>query len=132
MLEDGGGGLVTKPCLTLATPWTIAHHAPVSMGFPRQEYWSGLLFPSPGGVPNPGMEPASRISVSCFAGGLFTSQPPGTVRNLPQLSDDGSPQERWVLCFFFLRKTHSLLGCEFLFFNIYLATLNLVAAYRIF
>ena len=36
-----GGGLVTKSCLTLATPWTIAHQAPLSMGFPRQEYWSG-------------------------------------------------------------------------------------------
>ena len=41
------------------TPWTVAHQAPLSMGFPRQEYWSGLLFPSPGDLPNPGVEPAS-------------------------------------------------------------------------
>ena len=34
------GGLVTKLCLTLETPWTVAHQAPLSMGFPRQEYWS--------------------------------------------------------------------------------------------
>ena len=36
-----------------ATPWTIAYQAPLSMGFPRQEYWSGLPFPSPGDLPNP-------------------------------------------------------------------------------
>ena len=41
------GGLVTKLCLTLETPWTVAHHAPLSMRFPRQGYWSGLPFPSP-------------------------------------------------------------------------------------
>ena len=41
------GGLVTKSCPTLATPWTIACQAPLSMAFSRQEYWSGLLFPSP-------------------------------------------------------------------------------------
>ena len=43
----GGGGLVPKSCLTLKTPWTKAQQAPLSMGFPRQEYWSGLPFPSP-------------------------------------------------------------------------------------
>ena len=42
----GGGGLVTKSCLTPATPWTVAHQAPLSMQFPRQGYWSGLLFPA--------------------------------------------------------------------------------------
>ena len=40
-----------------ATPWTVAHQAPLSMGFPRQEYWSGLLFTSPGDLPDPGIEP---------------------------------------------------------------------------
>ena len=54
---SGGGGLVAKSCLTLATPWTVARQAPLSMGFSRQEYWSGLPFPSPGGLPNPGIEP---------------------------------------------------------------------------
>ena len=39
-------GLVTKLCLTFATPWTVALQAPLSMGFSRQEYWSGLPFPS--------------------------------------------------------------------------------------
>ena len=42
-----GDGLVTKSCSTLATPWTVAHKAPLSTGFSRQEYWSGLSFPSP-------------------------------------------------------------------------------------
>ena len=42
-----------------ATPWTVAHQAPPSMAFSRQEYWSGLPFPSPGDLPNPGMEPGS-------------------------------------------------------------------------
>ena len=42
-----------------ATPWTAAYQAPLSMGFPRQEYWSGLPFPSPGDHPDPGVEPGS-------------------------------------------------------------------------
>ena len=42
-----------------ATPWTVAHQAPPSMGFSRQEYWSGLPFPSPGDLPDPGIEPRS-------------------------------------------------------------------------
>ena len=47
-------------CVRLfATPWTVAHQAPLSMGFSRQESWSGLPFPSPGELPNPGMEPGS-------------------------------------------------------------------------
>ena len=42
-----------------ATPWTVARQAPPSMGFPRQEYWSGLPFASPGDLPNPGIKPVS-------------------------------------------------------------------------
>ena len=42
-----------------ATPWTVARQAPLSMGFSRQEYWSGLPFPSPGDLPDPGVEPKS-------------------------------------------------------------------------
>ena len=42
-----------------ATPWTVTHQAPLSMGFSRQEYWSGLPLPSPGDLPNPGIEPRS-------------------------------------------------------------------------
>ena len=43
------------------TPWTEAHQAPPSMGFSRQEYWSGLSFPSPGDLPNPGIKPGSPV-----------------------------------------------------------------------
>ena len=55
----GGGSLVAKLCPTLATPWTVACQAPLSMGFSRQEYWSGLPFPSPGNLPDLGTEPES-------------------------------------------------------------------------
>ena len=53
----------------------VTHQAPSSMGFPRQEYWSGLLFPSPGDLPNPGIEPKSPA----LAGGFFTAEPYGIV-----------------------------------------------------
>ena len=49
--------LVAKLCPTLLTPWAVACQAPLSMGFSRQEYWSGLPFPSPGDLPDPGIEP---------------------------------------------------------------------------
>ena len=51
--------LVTKLCLTLATPWTVACRLLLSMGFSRQEQWSGLPLPSPEYLPNPGIEPRS-------------------------------------------------------------------------
>ena len=54
-----GGGLVAKLCPTLATPWTVACQATLSMGFSRQEYWSGLPFPSPGDLPDLGIKPRS-------------------------------------------------------------------------
>ena len=57
-------------------PWTVARPAPLSMGFPRQEYWSGLPFPSPGDLPNPGIEPMSPASPE-LAGEFFTTDPPG-------------------------------------------------------
>ena len=52
-------GLVAQSCLTLVTPWTISYQAPLSMGFSRQEYWSGLPFPSPGDLLYPGIKPRS-------------------------------------------------------------------------
>ena len=55
----GGGSLVVKPCPTLATPWTVAHQAPLPMGFPRQKYCGGLPFPSPWDPPDLGIEPRS-------------------------------------------------------------------------
>ena len=50
-----GASLVAKSCLTLVNPWTVAFQAPLSMGFTRKEYWSGLPFPSPGDLPDPGI-----------------------------------------------------------------------------
>ena len=56
-----------------ATQWTVAHHAPLSMGFSRQEYWSGVPFPSPEDLPYPGIEPRSpTLQVNSLP-----SEPPG-------------------------------------------------------
>ena len=60
----------------LATPGTVAHQVPLSTGFPRQEYWNGLPFPSPGDLPDPGIKPASLASPA-MAGGFFTTELPG-------------------------------------------------------
>ena len=57
--DSGGGGLIAKSYLILVTPWIVAHQAPLSMGFPRQECWSGLPFPSSGGLPNSGIKSTS-------------------------------------------------------------------------
>ena len=54
-----GGGLVTKSCLTLATPWSVALQAPLSTGLSRQESWSGSPFPSPGDLSDPRIEAGS-------------------------------------------------------------------------
>ena len=56
----------TELCLIHVTPWTLAHQAPPSMGFPRQEYWSGLLFPSLRDFPNPGSKPVSPTMADRF------------------------------------------------------------------
>ena len=58
-----------------ATPWTVARQAPLSMGFSRQEYWSGLPCFPPGDLPYPGIEPESLMSPE-FAGGFFTTSVP--------------------------------------------------------
>ena len=55
-----------------ATPWTVAHQAPLSMGFPRQEYWSGLPCPPPGDLPHPGIKLTSLMPPAS-AGGFFTT-----------------------------------------------------------
>ena len=58
---------------SLRPPWTAARQAPLSMGFSRQEYWSGLPFLLPGDLPHPGIKPTSPAS----AGGFFTTEPLG-------------------------------------------------------
>ena len=58
---------------SFATPWTVARHGPVSKGFPRQEYWSRLPFPSPGDLSDPGIDLVS----AALPHGFFTTEPPG-------------------------------------------------------
>ena len=60
-------------CPTLCTPWTVAHQAPLAMGFSKQEYWRGLSFPPPGDLPDPGIEPTSLMSPSPVFTGRFFS-----------------------------------------------------------
>ena len=86
-MQSHDGGLVAKSCLALATPWTIACQAPLSMGFSRLEYWSGLPFPSPEDLPDPGIEP-----------GLLHCK-----QILYQLSYEGSPQFHNNFFFFILQ-----------------------------
>ena len=64
--------IVTKLYLTLYNPWTVACRAPLSMEFPRQEYKSGLSFPHPGDLPDPGIKPESLIPSSALADEFFT------------------------------------------------------------
>ena len=61
---------------SIATPWTVARQAPLSIGFPRQEHWSGLPFPSPGDPPGPGVQPLSPGSPA-LESVFFTTVPPG-------------------------------------------------------
>ena len=73
-LPDGNGsGLVAKSCSIFVTPWTVACQTPLSLGLPRQEYWSGLLFPSPGDLPDPGIEPG----FPALQADALPSEPPG-------------------------------------------------------
>ena len=65
----------TELCPTLGTPWTVSCQASLSMGFPRQEYWSGLPFSSPGDLPDPGIDPISLVSPA-LADGFVTAEPP--------------------------------------------------------
>ena len=69
----GGDGLVAKHVQFFAILWTVVHQAPLSTEFPRKEHWSGLPFPFPGDLPDPGME----LTSSSLAGRYFTTEPPG-------------------------------------------------------
>ena len=72
-LFSGVGLVLFSHVWFFVTPWTVAPQAPPSMDFSRQEYWSGLPFPSPGYLPDPGIEPVSPA----LAGEFFTTKPPG-------------------------------------------------------
>ena len=64
----------------LPSPWTVVNQAPLSMGFSRQDYWSGLLFPPSGDLPDPGIKPTSYVS-PVLAGEFFTAETPGKPIN---------------------------------------------------
>ena len=74
------------------TLWTVAQQTPLSMGFSRQEYWSGLPRPPPGDLPNPGIEPMSLMSPA-LAGGFFTTRKPHSYKHfLPYLNEGQNRQ----------------------------------------
>ena len=79
--------LVTNQCQTFLQPYG-AQQAPVSMGFPRKEYWSGLPFPSPGDLPNPGIKPESPALTGVF----FITEPPGKPSHEPTFGQNHLPQ----------------------------------------
>ena len=80
---------------SFAIPWTVACQAPLSMEFPRQEYWSGLPFPSPGDLPNPGIKPVSPE----LTDGFFPTEPPEKPKEVymslfnQHINTDLQPQE---------------------------------------
>ena len=101
------------------TPWTVAYQGHLSMGFSRQEYWSGLPFPSPGDLPNPGMDPGSptlRADTLPAEVGVFLEFPcffydPAHIGNLISGSSDFPKYNLLIWKFFVhtLLKTNRLL-----------------------
>ena len=77
LFGGGGRGLVAKLCLNSCDRMTLACQAPLSMGFPRQESWSRLSFPSPGDLSDPGIDPGSPA----LEADALTSEPPGNERD---------------------------------------------------
>ena len=67
---------VLSHILFFVTPWTVAGQVPLSTEFSRQEYWSGMLFPTPGDISEPGIEP-TLLASPALLGGFFTTAPPG-------------------------------------------------------
>ena len=100
--QDSSGTCLSCSVLLLShvrlfeTPWTVARQAPLSMGFPRQEYWSGLPFPSPGDLPNSGTEPTPPVSPA-FAGGFLTVEATGEAMCLLYICTSVSTQNKIIL-----------------------------------
>ena len=93
LLALGPPGFHTSKLLTICaeslscvqvflTLWTVACQAPLSVGFPREDYWSALPFPSPGDLPEPGIKPTSLASPA-LAGRFFTTEPPENPNSWP-------------------------------------------------
>ena len=83
--------MVAQSCLTLCDLWTVDCQAPLSMEFSRQEYWRGQSFPSPGDLPDPGIEPKSPT----LQADALTSEPPGKPPKLRTTEYPTGCQERW-------------------------------------
>ena len=116
---------------SFVTPLTAVRQAPVSMGFPKQKYWSGLPFPSPGALPNTGIKPWSPVlqASSYIAGGFFTNGATGETTF--SLLEPG--QKQWGLeTAHLLRKAQQLLtsGWLFLWENVSLVLPNLAFFHR--
>ena len=88
-----------------ATPWTIAHQAPLSKEFSRQEYWSGLPFPPSGNLPDPRIEPASPA----LAGGFFTIESPGKTLQIHRRA--------MIITYHYTKEVAFQLSCQFFFLN---------------
>ena len=79
------------------TPWTVAYQAPPSMGFSRQEYWSGVPFPSPGDLPNPGMEPESpEFQADALTSELHQGSPYNEIFVIKKKNECESVLVRWM------------------------------------
>ena len=77
----------------MVTPWTVAYQASLSMGFSRQEYWSGLPFPSPGDLPNPGIEPRSPTLQANALPSELPGKPHGLYTTLNPNPNPNSPSQ---------------------------------------
>ena len=100
--------------MLLATPWTVARQAPLSMGVFRQKYWPGLSFPPPGDLPNPGIEPVSPV-FPALAGRFFT-----TYLTMPissALSQASKSQIQWISCSLSAQLSMELHTSYFEFYN---------------
>jgi len=105
---------VCSVILDSVTSWTVTPQAPLSVEFPRQEYWCGLPFPSPGDLPNPRIELASPA----LAGRFFTAVPPGKPQNNMEFPQKTKKRIKQAANHRYKNKELFLLrGKEFLFLN---------------
>ena len=98
-------------------PWTVACQAPLSMGFPRSEYWSGSPFPPPGDLPNPGFELLTPVAPA-LAGRFFTTELPGKPLKPNWLSSYCAPDAKYLTILYLKLASHwissSILRCGFM------------------
>ena len=91
-------GLVSNSYPTFETPWTIACQAPLCVGFSRQEYWSGLPFPSPGDLPDPGIRPGSPVLQAVSLPTELWGKPLSIFSDLEMNPTHGASGEKWLNC----------------------------------